>query len=87
LKISEVCFELRPIKKLNFLVALFICIISQAQLISGTVLSKNDNQPIPYAKIGILNSNFGTQADENGKFQIQLDNISKDKEKKFTKPD
>jgi len=43
LKISEVCFELRPMKKLNF--------------------------------------------DENGKFQIQLDNISKDKEKKFTKPD
>ncbi|WP_313099400.1 hypothetical protein [Epilithonimonas sp.] len=60
MKISEVCFELRPIKKLKFLVALFICIISQAQLISGTVLSQNDNQPIPYAKIGILNSNFGT---------------------------
>jgi len=67
-------------KKLNFLVALFFCIISQAQLISGTVLSKNDNQPIPYAKIGIVNSNYGIQADENGKFQIKLDDISKDKE-------
>lgn len=67
-------------KKLNFLVALFICIISHAQLISGTVLSKDDNKPIPYAKIGILNSNYGVQADENGKFQIQLEKVSKDKE-------
>ncbi|WP_333852284.1 carboxypeptidase-like regulatory domain-containing protein [Epilithonimonas sp.] len=67
-------------KKLNFLVALFVCVISQAQLISGTVLSKDDNQPIPYAKIGILNSNFGTQANENGKFQIQLESFSTDKE-------
>lgn len=80
MKISEVCCELKPMKKLNFLVALFFCIISQAQLISGTVLSKNDNQPIPYAKIGIVNSNYGIQADENGKFQIKLDDISKDKE-------
>lgn len=67
-------------KKLNFLVALFICIISQAQLIFGTVLSKDDNKPIPYTKIGILNSNYGVQADENGKFQIQLEKVSKDKE-------
>lgn len=67
-------------KKLYLLVALTICIISQAQLISGTVLSKEDNQPVPYAKIGILNSNYGVQADENGKFEIQLDKVSKDKE-------
>ncbi|GGG56613.1 carboxypeptidase-like regulatory domain-containing protein [Epilithonimonas arachidiradicis] len=67
-------------KTFSFLAAFFISVISQAQLISGTVLSKGDNQPIPYAKIGILNSNFGTQADENGKFQIQLDQVSKDKE-------
>ncbi|WP_312765180.1 carboxypeptidase-like regulatory domain-containing protein [Epilithonimonas sp.] len=67
-------------KKLNFLVALFVYVVSQAQLISGTVLSKEDNQPIPYAKIGILNSNYGVQADENGKFEIQLEKVSKDKE-------
>jgi len=67
-------------KKLNLLFALAICIISHAQLISGTVLSKDDNQPIPYAKIGILNSNYGVQADKNGKFEIQLDKVSKDKE-------
>lgn len=67
-------------KKLNSLVAIFVCILSQAQLISGTVLSKDDNQPIPYAKIGIKDGNFGIQADENGKFLIQLDQVAKDRE-------
>ncbi|MDP9954445.1 hypothetical protein J2X97_000082 [Epilithonimonas hungarica] len=67
-------------KKFNIIFALFVFVASQAQLISGTVLSKDDNQPVPYAKIGIINSNYGVQADENGKFQIQLEKISKDKE-------
>jgi len=67
-------------KKFNIIFALFVFVASQAQLISGTVLSKDDNQPVPYAKIGIINSNYGVQADENGKFQIQLEKVSKDKE-------
>lgn len=67
-------------KKINFILALFAILSFHAQTICGTVISKDDNHPIPYAKIGILNSNFGTQADENGKFQIQLDTISRDKE-------
>lgn len=77
---SEVCVKLISIKKINFILALFAILSFHAQTISGTVLSKNDNQPIPYAKIGIVNSNYGIQADENGKFQIKLDDISKDKE-------
>lgn len=67
-------------KKLSFFVAILLGIVSHAQLISGTVLSKDDNQPIPYAKIGIANSNFGTQADENGNYKIQLDKVNPDKE-------
>lgn len=67
-------------KKLSLLFAIFLGIVSYAQLISGTVLSKNDNQPIPYAKIGIANSNFGTQADEKGNYQIQLGQVNPDKE-------
>ncbi|AZI39476.1 carboxypeptidase-like regulatory domain-containing protein [Epilithonimonas vandammei] len=55
-------------------------LIFSHKTISGTVISKDDNHPIPYAKIGIVNSNYGIQADENGKFQIKLDDISKDKE-------
>ena len=79
-KISEVCCQIKLMKKLNILFAFFVCVISQAQTISGTVISKDDNQPVPYAKIGIVNNNFGVQADENGEFQIKLDDISKDKE-------
>lgn len=67
-------------KKINFILALFAILSFHAQTISGTVISKDDNHPIPYAKIGIINSNYGIQADENGKFQIKLDDISKDKE-------
>ena len=67
-------------KKINFILALFAILSFHAQTISGTVISKDDNHPIPYAKIGIVNSNYGIQADENGKFQIKLDDISKDKE-------
>ena len=67
-------------KKINFIFALFAILSFHAQTISGTVISKDDNQPVPYAKIGIVNNNFGVQADENGKFQIKLDAISKDKE-------
>lgn len=67
-------------KKLNFLFILLFSLILKAQIISGTVISKNDNQPVPYAKIGITDTNFGIQADENGKFQIKLENISADQE-------
>lgn len=67
-------------KKINFILALFAILSFHAQTISGTVISKDDNHPIPYVKIGIVNSNYGIQADENGKFQIKLNDISKDKE-------
>ncbi len=79
-KNSEVCVKIKSMKKLNFIFTLFIAIAFHAQTISGTVLSKDDNQPVPYAKIGIVDSDFGIQADANGKFQIKLDNISGDKE-------
>lgn len=67
-------------KKINFILALFAILSFHSQTISGTVISKDDNHPIPYAKIGIVNSNYGIQADENGKFQIKLNDIPKDKE-------
>ena len=67
-------------KTINFIFALFAFITIQAQAISGIVISKDDNQPVPFAKIGIINSDYGTQAGEDGKFQIKLDNVAKDKE-------
>lgn len=62
-----------------FLVFIF-SIWAQSQVISGTVVSKEDSRPVPYAKIGVLNSAFGVQADEKGRFELQLDKVSKDKE-------
>ena len=62
-----------------FLVFIF-SIWAQSQVISGTVVSKEDSRPVPYAKIGVLNSAFEVQADEKGRFELQLDKVSKDKE-------
>lgn len=62
-----------------FLVFIF-SICAQSQVVSGTVLSKDDGKAIPYAKIGIVNASFGVQADEKGRFELQLDKVSKDKE-------
>ncbi|MFP8893290.1 MULTISPECIES: carboxypeptidase-like regulatory domain-containing protein [Chryseobacterium] len=45
-----------------------------AQVVSGTIVSKNENQPIPYVKIGIEKKSTGTISDEKGKFSIDLSN-------------
>lgn len=66
-------------KKASLLYILFFGFLMNAQTISGTILSKEENQPIPYAKIGIDNQNTGTIADENGNFKIDLTNIDKKK--------
>lgn len=57
-----------------------LCIFAQAQVVTGTVLSKDDGKVIPYAKIGLVNSSFGVQANDKGQFELQLDKIAKDKE-------
>ena len=43
-----------------------------SQTISGTVISKNENQPVSYAKIGVDKENIGVITDENGNFTIDL---------------
>ena len=59
-------------KKLNFLFIIFLSAIIQAQTISGTIVSKEDQQLIPYAKIGVENEATGTFSDDNGAFSIDL---------------
>ena len=59
-------------KKLNFLFIIFLSAIIQAQTISGTIVSKEDQQPIPYAKIGVENEATGTFSDDKGAFSIDL---------------
>lgn len=63
-------------KKASLLFILLLGFLMNAQTISGTILSKEENQPIPYAKIGIDNQNTGTIADENGNFKIDLTNVN-----------
>ncbi|MHA6697800.1 carboxypeptidase-like regulatory domain-containing protein [Chryseobacterium sp. A321] len=62
-------------KKLSFLFILFVGCLTKSQVVSGTIVSKEDMQPISYAKIGIENQSAGTIADEKGQFQIQLKNL------------
>ncbi len=59
-------------KKLNLLPLLFTAGFYYSQTISGTVISKNENQPISYAKIGVDKENIGVITDENGNFTIDL---------------
>lgn len=56
----------------------FLCIFLNAQIITGKVLSEYDNNPIPYARIGISNEENGTIADENGNYTLDLSNVNKD---------
>jgi len=62
-------------KKLNTLFFLFAAYLFNAQVISGTVIAKNENQPIPYVKIGIEKENKGTVSDEKGNFSIDLSGL------------
>ncbi|WP_185731324.1 serine hydrolase [Larkinella rosea] len=41
-------------------------------IIKGTVLNQATQQPVPYANIGILNSNVGTLSNPDGSFSIMI---------------
>ena len=66
-------------QKLNFLFILFVSAIFHGQIISGAVFSKEENQPIPYVKIGIEKEKIGTISNEKGVFSIDLTSINPDK--------
>lgn len=57
-----------------------------AQVVSGTIVSKNENQPIPYVKIGIEKKSTGTISDEKGKFSIDLSNTDPQQKIKIEVP-
>ncbi|MCT2407578.1 alpha/beta fold hydrolase [Chryseobacterium antibioticum] len=61
--------------KLNALFFLLAAYSFNAQVISGTVISKNENKPVPYVKIGIEKENAGTVSDEKGNFSIDLSEL------------
>ncbi|WP_048512477.1 carboxypeptidase-like regulatory domain-containing protein [Chryseobacterium sp. FH2] len=61
-------------KQLNFLLPVFSAFYINAQVISGTVIFKEENKPIPYVKIGVEKENNGIISDEKGNFSIDLSN-------------
>lgn len=63
-------------KKFNSLFLLFSAIFFNAQTISGTIISKEENKPIPYAKIGVEKESKGVISDEKGNFSIDLSNVN-----------
>lgn len=63
----------------NF-IALFLLlsgVYGYAQVISGTVFSKEENKPVPYVKIGVEKEKSGTISDEKGQFSIDLSQADK----------
>ncbi|KQS89275.1 alpha/beta fold hydrolase [Chryseobacterium sp. Leaf394] len=63
-------------KKLNILILFFTVYWLQAQIISGTVLSKEENTPIPYVKVGVEKETTGIISDEKGHFSIDFSNVN-----------
>ncbi|MET3537300.1 alpha/beta fold hydrolase [Chryseobacterium limigenitum] len=59
-------------KKLNILFLIFFTFCINAQIVSGTVFSKEDHKPIPYVKIGVEKEKIGAISDEKGNFSIDL---------------
>lgn len=57
-----------------------------SQVISGTIISKNENHPIPYVKIGIEKKSIGTISDEKGNFSIDLSNTDPQQKIKIEVP-
>lgn len=50
-----------------------------SQIIKGKIISKENNQPIPFAKIGVENENLGATANEYGIYFIDLTNVNREK--------
>lgn len=73
-------------KKLNALFFLLAAYSFQAQVISGTVISKNENQPVPYVKLGIEKENVGTVSDEKGNFSIDLSGLDSSRKLRIEVP-
>ncbi|WP_343680055.1 alpha/beta fold hydrolase [Chryseobacterium arthrosphaerae] len=62
-------------KKRNTLFFLCAASVLDAQVISGTIISKNENQPVPYVKIGVAQKTTGTISDGKGNFSIDLTSL------------
>jgi hypothetical protein len=65
-------------KKTNliFWILIFTNIIAKGQIISGLITDENNN-PLPFVNIGIVDKNKGTVSTDKGEFQINITNLDK----------
>ncbi|AZB23319.1 alpha/beta fold hydrolase [Chryseobacterium bernardetii] len=73
-------------EKLSILSFILTVSVFNAQVISGTIISKNENQPVPYVKIGIEKRTTGTISDNKGNFSIDLTGLDPDQKVKIEVP-
>lgn len=73
-------------KKRNVLFFLLTASFFNAQVISGTIISKNENQPIPYVKIGVAKKTTGTISDSKGNFSMDVSNLDAQQKIKIEVP-
>jgi len=62
----------------TFLLYGLIIEIALGQTISGKVVDQKTGKPLPYVHIGIVSKNMGTVSNEEGNFQIHLQQTDKD---------
>lgn len=63
-------------KKLSILFLSLFAVAFNAQIVSATIFSKDENKPIPYVKVGVEKDKTGVISDENGHFSIDLSTIN-----------
>ena len=73
-------------KKLSVLFLILTVSAFNAQVISGTIISKNENQPVPYVKIGVEKETNGTISDGKGNFAIDLTGLNPQQKVKIEVP-
>lgn len=73
-------------KKLSVLSFILAVSAFNAQTISGTIISKNENRPVPYVKIGVEKKTTGTISDGKGNFSIDLTSLDPQQKVKIEVP-
>ncbi|MBP2616773.1 alpha/beta fold hydrolase [Chryseobacterium jejuense] len=73
-------------KKLSVLSFILTVSAFNAQVVSGTIISKNENQPISYVKIGVDKKTIGTISDGSGNFSIDLTGLDPQQKVKIEVP-
>ena len=67
--------------KLHFTFFISLLFFSvQSQVITGKITSSENNQSLPFARIGVMNENIGAVANQDGIYKIDLSGLDSNKE-------